>query len=105
MPRNRNCAHRNRPHPEKNGYRTVDQWNPNTTVNIRLRIRLLWIGLATYLIIVLNDIRYVRSDPGYVVVLAALINGGIIFALIYGLRKSYKKLRENTSDNRDPNRL
>lgn len=70
-------------------------------MNIRLRIRLLWVGHGTYLLIVLNDIRYVRTAPVYVLVLAALFNGGIICALIYELRKSYKKLwTENTPEKR-----
>jgi hypothetical protein len=75
-------------------------------VNTGLRIRLLWVGLGTYLLIVLNDIRYVRRAPVYVVVLAALINGGIISALIYELRKTYKRLRsENPTGKHNSGRL
>jgi uncharacterized integral membrane protein len=60
-------------------------------MNVRLRTRLLWVGLGTYLLIVLNDIRYVRSSPLYVVIMASLINGAIIFAFIYELRKIYTR--------------
>ena len=60
-------------------------------MNVRLRIRLLWVGLGTYLLIILNDIRYVRSSPLYVVVLGSLINGAIIFAFIYELKKIYTR--------------
>ena len=56
------------------------------------RIRLLWIGFATYLLILLNDFRYVRSVPLYVLALGLLINGVIVSVFVYELRKAYKKV-------------
>ena len=66
-----------------------------------IRIRLLWIGLATCLLIVLNDLRYVVLAPNYVVILALLIYGGITFVFVRELRKVYRsreKLRSSSPD-------
>ena len=60
-----------------------------------VRIRLLWIGLVTCCLILLNDVRYVKSSPLYVIVLGCLINGGLILAFVFELRKIYKRLRDN----------
>jgi hypothetical protein len=38
-------------------------------MNVGTRVRLLWVGLGTYLLILLNDIRYLRGAPLYIVVL------------------------------------
>ena len=69
-------------------------------MNVRARIRLLWIGLGTYLLILLNDIRYLLDAPLYAVVLGILLNVGIVFVIVYELRKSYKKLGEANSRDR-----
>jgi hypothetical protein len=70
-----------------------NSWFRNDTV----RIRLLWIGLVTVSLILINDIRYVKSSPIYVVALGCLVNGCIIFIMIIELRKIYKKLRAEKS--------
>jgi len=65
------------------------------------RIRLLWVGLATCILIVLNDVRYVLPAPNYVVMLALLIYGGIALIFALELRKIYgrrKKLRLGSPD-------
>jgi uncharacterized integral membrane protein len=59
-----------------------------------VRIRLLWVGLITFCLILLNDVRYVKSSPLYVVVLGFLINGGLILVFVFELRKLYRRLRE-----------
>jgi hypothetical protein len=69
-------------------------------MNVRTRVRLLWVGLGTYLLILLNDIRYLRNAPLYIVVLGILLNVGIVFVLVSELRKSYKKLGEANSRDR-----
>ena len=47
-------------------------------MNARTRVRVLWVGLATYLLIVLNDIRNLRDTPLYVVVPGTLLNVGML---------------------------
>lgn len=60
-----------------------------------VRIRLLWIGLVTCSLILLNDVRYVRSSPVYVVILGCLINAGLIFVFVVELKKIYKRRRND----------
>ena len=57
------------------------------------RVPLLWIGLGTYVLIVLNDFRYIRNAPYYLIVVGFLLNLAILYAFIYELRKTYKRLR------------
>jgi hypothetical protein len=74
-----------------------NEHNESSTPWIRrdtVRIRLLWVGLITLCLILLNDIRYVKSSPLYVVVLGFLINGGLIFVFVLELRKLYRRLTE-----------
>ena len=64
-----------------------------------IRIRMLWVGLATCVLIVLNDLRYVVLAPNYVVILALLIYGGITLIFIRELRSLYRgreKLRSSS---------
>jgi hypothetical protein len=66
-----------------------------------IRIRLLWIGLTTCILIVLNDLRYVVLAPNYFVILALLIYGGITVVFVRELRKVYRnreKLRSSSPD-------
>jgi hypothetical protein len=58
------------------------------------RIQLLWLGLATCILIVLNDVRYVLTAPNYVVVLALLLYLGITSVFGYELRKMYRRRRD-----------
>jgi hypothetical protein len=60
-----------------------------------VRSRLLWIGLITCFLILLNDVRYVRSSPVYVIILGCLINAGLIFVFVIELRKIYKRRRND----------
>jgi uncharacterized integral membrane protein len=59
-----------------------------------VRIRLLWVGLVTSCLILLNDFRYVMSSPLYVIFLGFTINGILIVAFVLELRKTYKRLRD-----------
>jgi hypothetical protein len=56
-----------------------------------LTIRLLWIGLAIYIVIVFNSVRYVRTVPYYALVSGSLINLATIFSFIYALGRNYKR--------------
>jgi hypothetical protein len=65
------------------------------------RIRLLWAGLVTCLVIVLNDIRYVVLEPNYTVMLALVLYGCITSVFVFELRKTYarrKRLRAGSPD-------
>ena len=58
------------------------------------RIRLLWIGMATYSLILLNSVRYLHSFAYQILLIGALINGGILLTFILELRKAYRKLHD-----------
>ena len=62
-----------------------------------VRIRLLWVGLVTLCMILLNDFRYVKDSPIYVIVLGCLINGGLIVVFVLEIRKINKRLRDKAA--------
>jgi len=57
------------------------------------RIRLLWAGFVTCLVILLNDVRYVVLEPSYTVMLALVLYGCITSVFVYELRKTYARLK------------
>lgn len=56
------------------------------------RIRVLWIGLGLYFLIMLNALRYARGVPYQIFILGALVNIAIIVAIIISMRRAYKRL-------------
>jgi hypothetical protein len=62
--------------------------------NNSVRPRLLWVGLVTYCLILLNSLRYVQGSPLYLVALGFLVNGSIILLLVVELKKTYKRFKE-----------
>jgi hypothetical protein len=63
------------------------------------RIFLLWIGLITYCLIILNSPRLLKSSPIPVIVGGALINFALVSSIAIALRKAYrdrKSLRAQT---------
>jgi uncharacterized integral membrane protein len=58
------------------------------------RLRLLWVGLITYFLIMLNALRYVSTTPYQFVIVGALVNASILAAFIFEMRKIYRRLRE-----------
>jgi uncharacterized integral membrane protein len=76
-------------HPESEREESGTSWFHRDVV----RIRLLWVGLLTLCLILLNDFRYVVSSPLYVIFLGCTINGILIIAFVLEMRKTYKRLR------------
>lgn len=56
------------------------------------KIRVLWIGLGLYFLIMLNALRYTRGVPYQIFILGALMNIAIIVAIIISMRRVYKRL-------------
>jgi hypothetical protein len=60
----------------------------------RRRIRLLWIGLATYFFIFLNAVWLAHRVPYQIFVLGALLNIAIVAGIALELRRAYKELNQ-----------
>lgn len=74
----------------------------HATAQDRRRLRMLWIGLVTYLLIQVNAIRIVATDvhlfrrvPLSAVILASLMNFAVMTTLIVALRRVYKRLAKS----------
>lgn len=68
---------------------------PDTKVDVaseQRRLKLAWIGLATYFLIFLNAIRYVDKVPYQIFVLGFLLNATIITVIILCMRRSYQRI-------------
>lgn len=61
---------------------------------VQRRIRMLWIGFATYFLVFLNAVRLAPSVPYQVFVIGALLNIVIVVTIILFLRRAYKELNE-----------
>jgi hypothetical protein len=75
---------------EKKDLGSVSAGQPRDAV-IR-RIRVLWVALAVYFLIMLNALRYVYVVPYQAVILGSLMNMAIIVALVVALKRAYKSL-------------
>lgn len=58
----------------------------------RRRIRVLWIGLVLYFLIMLNALRYAYRVPYQILILGSLVNVAIILAIIVSIRRVYRRL-------------
>jgi hypothetical protein len=56
------------------------------------KIRILWIGLGIYFLIMLNALRYARGLPYPIFILGALVNIAIIVTIIVSMRRVYKRM-------------
>ena len=79
----------------------MDRENHNTNVVSSLpprdavvrRIRVLWVALAAYFLIMLNAFRYVHSVPYQALIVGAVLNMAIIVSLVLALQRAYKSLK------------
>jgi hypothetical protein len=55
------------------------------------RIRILWVGLGIYFLIMLNTLRFAYRVPYQVLVAGGLINLAIIAAIIVSMRRVYRR--------------
>jgi hypothetical protein len=67
--------------------------------NERRRIRLLWIGLGTWLFIFLNAIRLASHVPYQIVFLGFFLNLIMIVGIVVLLRQAYRQLRHGVEPN------
>ncbi len=65
--------------------------NPSRAADSR-KMRVLWIGLVLYFLLLLNAVRYVYVLPYEVVVLGALLNFAIIVTIVVSMRRVYRRL-------------
>jgi len=65
-----------------------------TVRKVRRRIRLLWIGLGTYFLIILNAVRIAHRVPYQLFVLGALLNVAIVTGIVILLRRAYRELNK-----------
>jgi hypothetical protein len=61
------------------------------------RIRWLWIGLGTQLLIFVNAARYLPAVPYQAFIVGALINAGMVIAFVVALRKAYRDRKQPNS--------
>jgi hypothetical protein len=73
----------------------VDNKTPSNPRDADIRrLRILWIGLGLYFLIVLNALRYVHRVPYPIFIAGCGINIGIILAIIVAMRRVYRRLRQ-----------
>lgn len=58
----------------------------------RRKIRVLWIGLVLYFLIMLNAFRFAYRVPFQILIIASLVNVAIILAIIVSMRRVYRRL-------------
>lgn len=56
------------------------------------RLRILWIGLGMYLLIMLNAMRLADAVPYQVLILGGAINLAILATIIISIKRIYKRL-------------
>ncbi len=56
------------------------------------KLRVLWIGLGMYFLIMLNAFRYASRVPYQIFIVGALFNGAIIVAYVVAMRRVYRRL-------------
>jgi uncharacterized integral membrane protein len=56
------------------------------------RIRVLWVALVVYFLIMLNAFRYVYVAPYQAVIAGSIVNMAIIVSLVLALKRAYKSL-------------
>ena len=71
--------------------KNASETNYSRVADIR-RVRVLWIGLALYFLILLNALRYVHSVPYQALVLGGLVIAAIIIAIVVSMRRVYRRI-------------
>jgi len=71
-----------------------DPVKEQSRMRVQRRIRLLWIGFATYFFIFLNAARLAHRVPYQIFVLGALLNIAIVTAIAIFLRRAYRELNK-----------
>ena len=75
-------------HQDTNGAPSV----PSRDAVVR-RIRVLWVALIVYLMIILNAIHYAHSVPYQALIVGGIINMAIVVSLVLALQRAYKNLK------------
>jgi tetrahydromethanopterin S-methyltransferase subunit C len=57
-------------------------------------LRVLWVGLIMYFLIMLNGLRLADKVPYQALILGSLVNAGIIISGIVAIRRVRKRLKE-----------
>lgn len=60
------------------------------------RLRVLWIGLCLYFLIMINALRLVHRVPYQILLLGALVNFAIIVSIFVAINKVRKRMTERT---------
>jgi hypothetical protein len=68
-------------------------WTPNRDVE-RRRLKWYWIGLCTYLLILLNVARIASTLPYQLFVFGAVLNGAIVVAIIILIKRTYRRIQK-----------
>ncbi len=58
------------------------------------RLRVLWMGLGLYFLIMLNAVRYASRVPYQILIIGSLINAAIIVAIVVAIRRVNKRLKK-----------
>ena len=58
------------------------------------RLRLLWIGLCLYFLIMINALRLAHQVPYQILLLGGLVNFAIIISIFVAINKVRKRIRE-----------
>ena len=56
------------------------------------KVRVLWAVLIMYFLIMVNAFRYAYRVPYQILILASLVNAGIILSIIITMRRIYKRM-------------
>jgi hypothetical protein len=57
----------------------------------RRRLRFLWIGLVTWILVIINAVRLIRNAPYQVLVIAGVVDFLTVGAFIIAIRREYRK--------------
>ena len=66
----------------------------------RAKVRWYWIGVVTYFLIWMNALRFAAVVPYQILVGGAILNTVIIIGFIVLLRRSYRRIKENSAEER-----
>ncbi len=61
------------------------------------RLRVLWIGLGMYFLIMLNALRYASLVPYQILIVGGLVNGMVIVAIVVAMRRVYRRVGKRKS--------
>ena len=59
------------------------------------RLRFLWIGLITWIFLIINAVRFIGNAPYQLVAVAGIVDFAVIGAFIIALRKEYRNVHRD----------